>query len=111
MLKSKWLACTTMLWLVGAASAKAQPITDPVTLQTWADDMWLRFTDRSGAADGRFSRSGILQRFQRRMDAQYDINLLTTRWAIDDDAEWYAHASGVRIYAGSFDRGAMATGL
>src|SRR5438067_1536569 len=95
--------------VVGAAAPSAHA--QPLTLQSWADETWLRFTDRSGMVDGRFSRSGILQRFHRRMDAQYDINLLTTRWPPDDDAEWHTHANGARIYAGSFERAEMATGL
>jgi hypothetical protein len=78
------------------------------TLQTWADDMWLQFTDRSGSAGGRFSRAGILQRFQRRMDAQYDINLLTTGHAVDEDAEWHARPNGVRIFGGSYERAQLA---
>src|SRR5438067_13930693 len=94
--------------VVGAAAPSAHA--QPLTLQSWADETWLRFTDRSGMVDGRFSRSGILQRFHRRMDAQYDINLLTTRWPPDDDAEWHTHTTGARVYAGSFERAQMATG-
>jgi hypothetical protein len=93
------------------AASDSSPATraPDATLQSWADDAWLRFTDRQGSTGGRVSALGILQRFNRRMDAEYQGNLLTTRPSVDEDAEWWAHENGARIYAGSFDHAAMAT--
>ena len=89
-----------------AAPLAAQEVTGApaVTLQTWADDAWLRLLDRDAAIGGRLGALGGLRRFQPTIGRDYRTDLLALQPSLLEDAAWHARDRGVRFLVGSVDR-------
>lgn len=92
------------------AVPRAAPVAARGTLRGWADATWYLLEDRTGARDGRLSRAGILQRFHERIDDEYQLDLISSRFSLSDDYEWYARESGVRYWAGSINHRELISG-
>lgn len=91
------------------ASAHAQDA-PPLTpwLHDWAEYTWLQILDRNGGDGGRFSDRGLLRRFDRRIDAEYRLDLLSRDFTLFEDAEWRARPNGVRWRGGSITKAELA---
>lgn len=89
---------------VGASAADSIEVVSAdvhATLRTWADDTWLKILDRDGARDGRLSRRGILQRFNRTTDDEYWLDLISKGFSLHDDYWWHRRSRGLRFAATS----------
>ena len=90
----------------------AQTGSDPLhaTLAGWADNAWLRILDRDGAAEGRLSDLGILQRFHRTTDHEFLLDLISNQFRWSDEYEWQQRSNGVRYWAGSINKRDLVAG-
>ena len=79
------------------------------TLQDWAEFSWLQILDRNGGTGGRFSDLGILRRFEEDIDAEYQLDLLASRFTRAEDYRWYGIDNGFRWRAGSITKRDLAT--
>ena len=98
------LGCAVCLALVGAPAAGQEaepPLPLHASLRGWADDIWLRILNRTGATEGRLSEFGILQRFHTITDANYAIDLISNRFSLSENYAWYHRDGGLRWAAGS----------
>jgi hypothetical protein len=96
----RWaLGCVLWLGLAGTSVAAQDAEPPPplhATLRGWADDIWLRILNRTGATEGRLSEFGILQRFHPITDANYAIDLISNRFSLSENYAWYHRDGGVR---------------
>ena len=74
------------------------------TLRGWAEDTWLLLEDRDAATDGRLGRAGLQHRFHDRIDAEYELDLISTPFGPTDEYAWYQQPNGVRYWGGSINR-------
>lgn len=91
----------------GEAAGAAGPDTADAlgaTLQGWERSARLVILDRTGAFYGRLSDRGILQRFNPQIDAEYDLDLISSGFSLSDDYAWYRRDRGARFWAGSVNR-------
>lgn len=96
-----------------AASADTAPPLH-ATLRGWVEGRWAMLEDRGAAAGGRLSPDGILRRFHPGIDAEYRLDLVSSRFGLADDHRWYRRAGdaggGVRYWAGSINQRVLTTG-
>ncbi len=86
----------------GEAGAQTPPKgSSRVTLQAWEERARIQLLDREGTSFGRFGGQGLLQRFHPLMDAEYELDLLSSRFPLDEDALWYVETNGARFWSGS----------
>jgi hypothetical protein len=78
-------------------------------LEEWAERVWLQILDRQGGSGGPFSANGLLLRFDPRIDEEYRLDLLATRFTLGENADWHARNGGFRWRAGSITKRDMAT--
>lgn len=90
--------------VLAAAPAAAQETALHATLRGWADETWLILLDRNGASDGRLGERGILQRWHELIDDKYHLDVLTSRFGLAEDSEWYASEHGARWWTGSITK-------
>ncbi len=83
--------------------ARAQEGDLHATLQGWAERVWLKALDRDGNPGGRLSDAGMLQRFRPEIDAEYQLDVMSSSFRLDEESEWYRHANGVRFRAASIN--------
>ena len=90
----------------------ARPATSPprqtdsaaiATLAAWADQMWLSLLDRDGAYYGRLAEEGIFQRFNPRMNPEYEMDIRTNLFQPGEDARWAGSPNGFRLAAASIN--------
>jgi hypothetical protein len=74
-----------------------------VTLRGWEERARVIILDREGSFDGRFSSRGILQRYHPLMDAEYQLDVISSSFPLDEECSWYRADSGARFWAGSID--------
>ncbi len=67
------------------------------TLAVWADQVWLSLLDRDGAYYGRLAEEGIFQRFNPRMDHEYELDVRSSLFHHSEDARWAELPNGFRI--------------
>jgi hypothetical protein len=80
-----------------AQPADTHPAHDPqFTLATWAERMWLTILDRDGGYYGRIADQGILQRFNPRMNDEYELDIWAGVFSPGEDARWALARRGVR---------------
>ena len=75
--------------------------TSLATLAAWADQIWLSLLDRDGAYFGRLAEEGTFQRFNSRMDHEYELDLRSGLFTAGEDARWTEVASGLRVAGAS----------
>ena len=73
------------------------------TLHGWEEQVRLAVFDRGGSFNGRLSNHGILQRFNERMDSEYDLDVISSAFALPEQYAWYQRSNGARFWAGSID--------
>ncbi len=100
-----------MASILSACGSAAQ--TDPAyfnaTLRDWEERLWLNILDRNGSLTGRFSDLGILQRFHSSIDSEYELDMITHRFSLAEDHEWYRRRSGIRWSGGSINKRDLAS--
>jgi len=74
-----------------------------MTLRGWEERARIIILDREGSFDGRFSSRGVLQRFHPLMDAEYQLDVISSSFPMDEECAWYRADSGARFWAGSID--------
>lgn len=90
---------------LGVGPAVAQELHLPrASLAPWVEHTWLRLLDRHGAAGGRLSELGILQRFHRTTDNEYQLDLVTGRFRLSEDYEWARRENGARYWGASINK-------
>jgi len=101
-----------IVFLIGMAllapwsAALAQSDTSQVargTLRGWEEQVRLAIFDRNGSFYGRTSDRGILQRFNERMDSEYDLDVISSAFSLSEQYSWYNRENGARYWAGSID--------
>ena len=95
----------------GVPSRAAEPPPLHATLRTWADDAWFKALDRNGAADGRLSAKGILQRFHRLTDDEYKLDFVSKDYTLLEDYLWHRRSRGLRYATGSVNPRDLAEAL
>ncbi len=80
------------------------------TLSEWADRSWNLLADRWAAREGGFSREGLLLRFDSGFDAEYALDLISSRFDPWDDAGWAQRSNGLRYWSGSINHRVMTDG-
>ena len=78
-----------------------QPAAAPLTLAPWAEEVWMAILDRDGRYDGRLSDQGVFQRFNRRKDYEYALDVRSGIADREGDAIWLHAVRGVRIRGAS----------
>ena len=73
------------------------------TLAAWADQVWLSLLDRDGAYHGRLAEEGIFQRFNLRMNPEYEMDIRTNLFQPGEDARWAGLPNGFRLAAASIN--------
>ncbi|MDE2874905.1 MAG: hypothetical protein OXQ93_05650, partial [Gemmatimonadota bacterium] len=73
------------------------------TLAAWADQVWLSLLDRDGAYYGRLAEEGIFQRFNPRMNPEYELDIRTSLFHPGEDARWAGLPNGFRLAAASIN--------
>jgi hypothetical protein len=73
------------------------------TLRGWEEEVRHAVFDRGGSYAGRTSDSGILQQFNEKMDAEYGLDVISSRFSLVETYDWYLRDSGARFWAGSID--------
>ncbi len=87
-----------------AAQADSSHRTPPrATLLGWEESVRFAIFDRAGSAHGRTSHRGILQRFDEAMDAEYDLDIISSAFALTETYRWHRREAGARFRAGSID--------
>ena len=79
-----------------------------VALAGWDRRVRLAAWDRSHSAGGVFADRGVMQRWTRAMDHEYDLDLFSALPTPADDAVFYAAENGFRTSAGSITTGHFA---
>ncbi|SHK84524.1 hypothetical protein [Rhodothermus profundi] len=92
-----------------AVGAAAQPSPPRGTLLEWAAHMRRLVLDRTHGYGGRYYEGGLFRTFTRKMDYEYELDLLTYRFSLFDDARWVQRPGGYRVYTGSIDYGVFVT--
>jgi hypothetical protein len=100
-LLSSTLAALFCLPSTGAAQVDSTAA--HATLRGWNEQMWLTVFDRAGNIFGRTSDRGILQRFNARMDSEYQLDFVSYFYSLREVYTWYQADSGVRFWTGSID--------
>lgn len=103
---AKFLALITALAAPPGASARAQSpaqhrLAPLLTLELWAENVWLSLTDRDGSYFGRLAEQGTFQRFNPLIHREYELDLRTGLFGEDEDARWAAAARGLRVAGAS----------
>jgi hypothetical protein len=81
----------------GMATAQTVSMRHPlISLDRWADATWLTLLDRDGSYFGRLAEQGTLQRFNRLMDHEYELDLETGLFSAAEDVRWAPVQSGFR---------------
>ncbi len=96
-----------VMWVITIATpAQAQLAERPLrfTLEDWADETWLLLEDRDAVGDGRLSRLGILQRFDDKIDAEYQLDLVSAGFSPVDEYWWRTQDNGIRYLGSSINR-------
>ena len=73
------------------------------TLRGWEEQVRLAIFDRGGSFYGRTSELGILQRFNKDMDSEYDLDVISSAFSLSEEYQWYQRENGARYWAGSID--------
>jgi hypothetical protein len=73
------------------------------TLRAWEEQVRMAIFDRGGAYDGRTSDRGILQRFNEAMDAEYDLDIISSTFSLTQTDSWHRRDVGARFWAGSIN--------
>lgn len=92
-----------------AAMAQAQPTPPRGTLLEWGAGLRRFVLDRVHGYGGRYYEGGLFRTFTRQMDYEYELDLLTYRFALFDDPMWTQSTGGYRVYTGSIDYGKFVT--
>ncbi|NIR46042.1 MAG: hypothetical protein GWN99_16575 [Gemmatimonadetes bacterium] len=82
-------------------SSSARP--PRATLLGWEESVRFAIFDRAGSTRGRNSRRGILQRFDEAMDAEYDLDIISSDFSLTETYAWHRRENGARFWAGSID--------
>jgi len=98
--------------LLGVAPVHAQSDSASLhaTLRGWAEETWVLLEDRDAAVGGRFSDAGMLQRFHPGIDAEYELDVISSRFGLSDEYAWQRRASGARHWAGSVNQRDLVAG-
>ncbi|MFC1640404.1 hypothetical protein ACFL3B_06545 [Gemmatimonadota bacterium] len=96
--------------LPGALGAQTDTDAPHATLWGWADAVWLHVLDRGGAAEGRLSDLGILQRFHRTTDHEFLLDLISNKFRWSEEYEWQHRSNGVRYWGGSINKRDLVAG-
>lgn len=79
------------------------------TLAGWEDRLHLALRDRRHAYGGLFFDRGLLRRLTPEMDHEYDLDVQTFAFTLQEDAAWYRAPYGFRTYMGSVSTSRFAT--
>lgn len=82
---------------VHAQSSGSQRPAPLMTLELWADNVWLALTDRDGSYFGRLAEQGTFQRFNPRIHPEYELDLRTGLFTESEDARWAVAERGLRL--------------
>jgi hypothetical protein len=94
----------------GEAADSGAVVLESPTLFEWADRSWNLLADRSAASVGGFSREGLLLRFHPDFDAEYALDLISSRFDPWQDAGWAGRSDGLRYWSGSINHRYMIDG-
>ena len=78
-----------------------------VTLEGWDRRTRMAVWDQSHAVGGVFYDRGVLRRWTRQMDHEYDLDHFSVKPTLADDAAFYASERGFRTAAGSITNGSF----
>lgn len=78
-----------------------------VTLEGWDRRVRTAVWDRSHAVGGLYYDRGVLRRWTRQMDHEYDLDHFSIKPTLADDAAFYAANAGFRTAAGSITTGSF----
>ncbi len=105
--RKRQLGSCLFLTLTLALARPALPQSDSATLHTtlagWADRTWFLLTDRSASEGGLLGDHGILQRFHEDIDAEYPLDLISSRFSLSQEFSWQQEQNGARYWAGSIN--------
>ncbi|GAB5536219.1 MAG: hypothetical protein Rubg2KO_24680 [Rubricoccaceae bacterium] len=103
--------------VVGIVPVTGVPVAPPVepdtvqprhvTLEGWDRRVRLAAWDRSRAVGGLYYDRGVLRRWTRDMDHEYDLDNFSIKPTLSDDAAFYASENGFRTAAGSITTGSF----
>lgn len=79
------------------------------TLIGWRNRLHIAFRDRRHAYGGLFFDRGLLRRLTPGMDHEYDLDVRTFAFTLQEDAAWYRAPNGFRTYMGSVSTSRFAT--
>ncbi|MGD8868958.1 MAG: hypothetical protein PVI01_15115, partial [Gemmatimonadales bacterium] len=112
LLRAAALCCLGLPALIAPRTSLAQSNSPPpadslrppgATLRRWDENAWLTIYDRSGAYFGRVSDRGILQRFNKLMDFEYHLDVISYAPSLTETRDWYARENGARAWGGSLN--------
>lgn len=89
-------------WCVALAQSDTSQVARG-TLRGWEEQVRIAIFDRNGSIYGRTSERGILQRFNERMDSEYDLDIISSAFSLSEQYRWYRRDNGARFWAGSID--------
>lgn len=73
------------------------------TLAGWSEDTWLLLVDRDAVVGGRLGSQGMLARFHRIIDAEYELDRLSAAPGLSEEYAWEETSNGVRYWGGSIN--------
>ena len=79
------------------------------SLVGWRDRLHLALRDQRHAFGGLFFDRGRLRKLVPEMDHEYDLDLMTFTYTLQEDAAWYQAPHGFRTYMGSISTSRFAT--
>lgn len=102
-----------MTTIFGSAPVRGQAdsVSLHATLRGWAEEAWSLLEDRDAMVSGRYSDAGLLQRFHPKVDAEYQLDLISSRFGMSDEYDWFRRASGIRYRAGSVNQRDLVSGV
>lgn len=97
------LFLTLTIALPRATLAQSDSATLHVTLTGWAERTWFLLTDPGAGEGGLLGDRGILQRFHGDIDAEYQLDLISSRFSMTQEFSWQQQNNGLRYWAGSIN--------
>lgn len=94
------LLCLTKDVCAQTAANPSPPVWNAFTLQGWDEMQRTSIFDRRGARYGYLSDRGVFQRFTPGMTDEYDLNIFSYGFSLQQDYLWYRNDNGFRVYSG-----------
>jgi hypothetical protein len=89
--------------LTGSTFAQSDTSYLHATLKGWAERTWFYLLDRAAVRGGRLGDRGILQRFHPAIDAEHELDLVSSRLELGEEYEWEHRDNGSHYWGGSIN--------